>query len=70
MARSEKILEIFKRDGYVGYDTLRRTTRARNIPDLIYKLRGKGHRIESVWGQSVDGVRYVQGYRYYSRKAA
>ena len=70
MTREDKALELFKRVGLVAYNTLQKVTKAKNPPDVIYQLRKKGHRIESVWETTRKGKRHVVAYRYYSRKAA
>lgn len=69
MTRHHKALERFKREGYVSYNTLQYLTKSKNPPDVIYKLRRKGHQIEAVW-ETRNGIRHVKGYRYYSEKAA
>ena len=67
MSNADKALELFKRYGKVKYDTLAKY--AKNAPDTVYKLRRKGHGIESVWTTTRNGKRHVCAYVYHSKAA-
>ena len=68
MNNADWALENFKKTGYLSWDFLREVMHVKNPPDVIYKLRSKGHRIESVWEEK-NGKRHVKAYRYYSKGA-
>lgn len=68
MSNADKALELLKRYGKVKYDTLGRSVK--NPPDVIYKLRQKGHTIQSIWQTTRKGKRHVVAYAYHSKAAA
>ena len=63
---ADQALELFKRQGLVKYDEIRRVTKIKNVPDCILKLRKRGHRIEAGW-ETKRGRRHVGAYRGYSK---
>jgi len=70
MNRSDLVLKHLQRYGSIKYERVRALAGSRNVPDVIFKLRKRGHGIETVNKTSAKGVRYTSGYTYHSKAAA